>query len=175
MTVTDSRYPMRDLRGLTAFNDAGYEQARDCLLACCAAPRWAEHVVAGRPYASPDALIAAAERAFDALTREQWLEAFAAHARIGEPRKGDRRGAAEQAGARDADVATRAALERGNQAYEARFGHVFLVCANGLSASEMLGALEQRIAHTPEREFAIATDEQRRIAGLRLREVVLGA
>jgi OHCU decarboxylase len=125
-------------------------------------------MAADGPHDSEEALLAAAERAFDALGRDDWRQAFAAHARIGEPRDGDAVGAAEQSGTGNADAATLAALRAGNAAYEERFGHVFLIRAAGLTAEEMLAALRLRLANPPEAEFRTATEQQRAITRLRL-------
>jgi len=138
------------------------------LIECCASRRWVELMQAGAPYASRQQLLAAADRAFDALGWDDWLEAFAAHARIGEPRAGDRQGAAEQAGAADADPETLAELRSGNAAYEARFGHVFLIRAAGLSAEQMLTALSERLENSVEVELRNAAQQQRQITRLRL-------
>jgi OHCU decarboxylase len=135
---------------------------------CCASERWVEHVLADGPFTSRQELLDASERAFDTLTADDWAQAFAAHARIGEPKSGDRRGSEEQAGARDADPDTLAALRDGNAAYEKRFGHVFLIRAAGLSAHEMLSALHRRLLNTPEAEFQNATEQQRQITRQRL-------
>lgn len=138
------------------------------LRGCCASERWVDQVLGGGPYASTAELLDASERAFDTMTADDWAQAFAAHARIGEPRSGDQRGSEEQAGARDADPATLAALRDGNAAYEERFGHVFLIRAAGLSAQEMLSALQQRLVNTPEAEFHNASQQQRQITRQRL-------
>lgn len=124
----------------------------------------------GWPYPSPAALLEAAERIFDELQRDDWLEAFAAHARIGEPQPGDARGAVEQAGVSGAAATELQELERLNSEYESRFGHVFLICASGLHASQMLAALRERIGNDAAAEFALAAGEQRKITALRLRD-----
>jgi OHCU decarboxylase len=138
------------------------------LLSCCSSSRWAHRVAAGWPYPSRAALVGAAETAFDWLDREDWLEAFAAHARIGEPREDDVRGSGEQAGIQTAGHTERRELAALTAEYERRFGHVFLICATGLSAGEMLASLRERIANSGDGEFAIATGEQRKITALRL-------
>jgi OHCU decarboxylase len=140
------------------------------LLGCCGSRAWVSAMAAGWPYASVAELLAASERAFDALTTDDWLEAFAAHARIGRPRDGDERGAGEQAGISTATDQVRADLAALNAEYDQRFGHVFLICATGLSAEQMLTALRERRGNTPEAEFEIATGEQRKITRLRLRD-----
>jgi len=121
------------------------------------------------PYLSIEELLAASERAFDALSRDDWLQAFAAHARIGAPKDGDAQGAAEQAGVAAAADTELAELARLNAEYEQRFGHVFLICATGLSSGEMLAALRERIVNPAAAEFDNARREQRKITALRLR------
>ncbi len=133
--------------------------------------------MAGRPYADRTALHAAAERCWGALSPAGWREAFAHHPRIGEA-AGPRGSAtaawagAEQAGATGADAATLAALAEGNRAYEARFGHVFLVCATGRGAAEMLALLRARLANEPAAELRVAAAEQAKITRLRLEKLL---
>jgi OHCU decarboxylase len=158
--------------GVAAVNDSTPEEARRLLSDCCAGERWLAEMERGRPYASPAAVLAQAEAAFDALTRADWLEAFAAHARIGAPRAGDGRGAAEQAAAASTSAEERAALQDGNDRYEARFGHVFLIRASGVDARTMLAALRERMPNSPECELEIAAGQQREITRLRLQALL---
>ena len=130
------------------------DAARAVLARCCSARRWVEQVLA-------------AERFWWALGREDWLEAFAGHPRIG-ARTTDAAARREQAGVDGATAATRAALALGNRMYEERFGHVFLICATGKSADEMLGALRDRLGNDPITELRIAAGEQAKITRLRL-------
>ena len=152
------------------------EAAVAALRNCCGAARWAQAMAAARPFASAEQLRAAAEKCFTELSREDWLECFRAHPRIGEKNAA---GAAaspaavgwseqEQAGARAADAATQTALAEANRAYEARFGHIFIICATGKTPAEMLAACQQRLANDPGKEIGTAADEQRRITHLRL-------
>lgn len=138
------------------------------LIECCASARWVELMEAQAPYGSGEELLAAADQAFDALAPADWRQAFAAHARIGEPKPGDQRAGSEQAGAAQADPATLEALRADNAVYEERFGHVFLIRAAGLSGPEMLAALHQRLQNPPDVEFHNATEHQRQITRLRL-------
>jgi 2-oxo-4-hydroxy-4-carboxy-5-ureidoimidazoline decarboxylase len=154
---------------LGEFNQLDAPGAIAVLRGFCGSSRWAAAVETGRPYPTPGAVIDASDRAFDGLASGDWLEAFAAHARVGQPAASDARGAAEQASAATASPAERAALEAGNAAYEARFGHVFLICASGLDAAAVLGSLERRIGNSPEMELGLAAAEQRRITALRIR------
>lgn len=137
---------------------------------CCGARRWVEAMLALRPFASDAALFAGAERAWWALGREDWLEAFGAHPRIGQ-HAADAWARSEQAGVSAAGEDTRAALAQGNRAYEERFGHVFLICATGKSATEMLGALRGRLGNDPAAELRIAAAEQAKITRLRLEKL----
>ena len=148
-------------------NALGEGAAATALTRCCAARRWVDSMLAARPFASDAALFAAAERAWWGLGREDWLEAFAAHPRIGE-RADDAWARREQAGAERAGQATAAALARGNRVYEGRFGHVFLICATGKGADELLRALEARLANDAAGELRIAAGEQAKITRLRL-------
>jgi 2-oxo-4-hydroxy-4-carboxy-5-ureidoimidazoline decarboxylase len=136
-------------------------------------------MLASWPYSSASELLVASERSFDALDPGDWREAFAAHPRIGDlgalhlrPETSASLERAEQAGAAAADEATLEALARGNRAYEERFGHVFLICASGRSAGEMLAALERRMAHDPGAELEVAAEEQRKITALRLQKLL---
>lgn len=150
--------------------------ARAALGRCCGARRWVEAMVAARPFASDAELLAAAERVWWGLGRTDWLEAFAAHPRIGDRGRGGaltdwaRR---EQAGADGAAGATLAALAQGNLTYEGRFGHVFLISATGKTADEMLGALRGRLANDPATELRVAAGEQAKITRLRLDKLVV--
>jgi 2-oxo-4-hydroxy-4-carboxy-5-ureidoimidazoline decarboxylase len=101
------------------------------------------------------------------LEPEDWLEAFATHPRIGERDGGDWT-ASEQAGMDEADAEVHRALVAGNRAYEERFGHVFLICATGLSGEEMLAALHRRLSNEPEAEVRVGAAEQAKITRLRL-------
>ena len=158
-------------RALARLDALSPDEAEAAFLACCGARRWARAMAAGRPYGTAADLEAAADRHFDALDRNDWLEAFAAHPRIGET-PGQGHGAAwsreEQAGAAGAEAAVRAELARANRLYDERFGHIFIVCATGKSAGEMLALLRQRLGNEPAAELPIAALEQRKITHLRL-------
>jgi OHCU decarboxylase len=155
-------------RGLGALNGPDAAGAHAALRQCCASERWVSAMTAGRPYVSAETLFERAEAAFDELTREDWLQAFAAHARIGAPRPGDEQGASEQAGVASASAEERGALTAGNDRYEARFGHVFLIRARGLDGAQMLAALRERLENPPALELEIAAAQQREITRQRL-------
>ena len=161
--------------GLGRLNAASPPEARADLLRCCGSTRWADRMAALRPFASPADLFEAAETVWEGLDRADRLEAYAAHPRIGDVDSLRAKFAStaawasgEQAGVAEADEATLAALAGGNLAYEARFGHIFIVCATGKSAGEMLALLQARLANTPEAEAPIAAGEQAKITRIRL-------
>jgi allantoicase len=147
--------------------------ARAAFHACLGAARWAEAMAAARPFGTRKALEAAAERAMNSLLETDWREAFAAHPRIGEaPHAGtetERRWAhEEQSRGASAPERVRLALAEGNRAYEAKFGWVFLICASGKPAEEMLAALEARLHNDARTEFPLAVEEQKKITRLRM-------
>ncbi len=152
-------------------------EVRAALARCCGSSAWVETMVRARPYLDATTLRRAVDWAFDALSETDWLEAFAAHPRIGERPERLRTfahaedSAREQAGVDGAHAATIAALADGNRRYETTFGHVFLVCATGKSAGEMLAILRSRLANPPDVELAVAASEQRKITHLRLLSV----
>jgi OHCU decarboxylase len=144
------------------------DDPQSLLLSCCGSRAWVQSVASSWPYASFAELLDASERAFDGLACEDWLDAFSAHARIGRPDAGDARGSSEQSGIRTASEQARAELATLNAEYDERFGHIFLICASGLSAEAMLATLRERLGNTADVEFEIATGEQRKITRLRL-------
>lgn len=152
---------------LASFNAAPEQEAQAEMLACCASRRFAAAMAAGRPYASAAAAEAAVGTVFESLTWPDVLEAMDAHPRIGARVSGP--SAAEQSGVADD---SRAALQAGNAAYEERFGHVFLICATGLSGEQMLAALRQRLANDETSERLVATAELRKITVLRVRKAL---
>jgi len=154
-------------------NALSAEEARAALTGCCGSARWVSGMLSRRPWASAAELYADAEAVWGGLGREDFLEAFAHHPRIGAPPEQIDGAWArqEQARAGDADGQTRRALAEANERYLRRFGYIFIVCATGKSAAEMLGLLEQRLDNAPERELAIAAGEQARITRLRLEKL----
>jgi 2-oxo-4-hydroxy-4-carboxy-5-ureidoimidazoline decarboxylase len=152
---------------LASFNAAPEPEAVAAMLACCASHRFATAMTAGRPYPSPTAAESAVTTVFESLTWSDVLEAMDAHPRIGARASGQ--SAAEQSGVADD---SRAALQAGNAAYEERFGHVFLICATGLSGAQMLAALNQRLKNDEAAERVVAATELRKITVLRIRKAL---
>ena len=156
-------------------------EARAEIERCCGASRWVDDLCAHRPFADRAALFAEAERIWRKLDHEDWREAFGHHPKIGDVESLRRRfattagwAADEQRGAAEASERTFSALARGNRAYEEKFGYIFIVCATGKSAEEMLGLLEARIHNDPEVEIQIAAEEQMKITRLRLEKLLGG-
>jgi OHCU decarboxylase len=141
------------------------------LLRCCASHRWAHLMAAERPFSNLAVMRVVAQRLWWSLAAADWLEAFAAHPRIGE-RATSAWSAQEQARATDTGAVAHARLVAGNRAYEDRFGYTFIVCATDKSADEILTTLEERLHHEAADELQIAADEQRKITELRLNKLI---
>ncbi len=166
---------MVDLKRINGWSEAA---ARPAFLGCCGAPGWADAMTARRPFRSEAELFAAAAEVWRALPPAEWLAAFAAHPRIGDLETLRRRyaqagggPAAEQALVQGAAEEVLEALADGNRRYEARFGYIFIVCATGKTAEEMLALLRQRLGNDPETELRIAAGEQEKITRLRLEKL----
>lgn len=160
---------------LDEINTGAVDAVRPALLACCDVPRWADAVLAERPFATADDVAAAADRAARTLRPDEVRRALAAHPRIGERAEGRGKEADwsrdEQSGVAPDDE-TAPALERANRAYEERFGQTFLICATGLRGEQILDALHERLLNDDATESAVVADELRKIAVLRVRKLV---
>jgi len=157
---------------LGSFNAAPAQDAERTVLACCASETLAKAVAAGRPYRDLAALLAAVDAAFAALNWDDIVEAMSEHPRIGDRAVRDGMSAAEQSGAATASDEVRKGLADGNLAYEQRFGHVFLICASGLSGQEMLDQLRDRLDNDEEAERTVVRDELRKITRLRMTKML---
>jgi OHCU decarboxylase len=163
---------------VSEFDDLPAARAAELMRPCCGASRWVAEMVARRPFGSLAELLAGADEVWWSLEPDDWREAFAHHPRIGERAAAvaqDERGAAwsagEQAGVAGASADVRAELAAANRAYEAQFGHVYLVCATGRSAEELLAVARARLANDAEAELRVAAEEQRKITRLRLEKL----
>jgi OHCU decarboxylase len=174
--VTDeATEPSTGAQGLGWFNDLPADQAVQALLAVCHSRRWAERVAAGRPYPDLAAVQRTADEVWTALEPGDWLEALAAHPRIGERGGGSPDSSSrEQAGVAAAGQDVRAAIAGGNAEYERRFDHVFLISAEGRGAEEILANLRDRLGNDPDTELRVAAGEHRRITRLRLDRLLRG-
>lgn len=159
--------------GPARFDALPEPEAIELLLACCASPEWARAVAAKRPYGSAEALFAAADAALAGVSEAEIDLAMAGHPRIGD-RPDNANSAREQAGMADADDAVRAAIAAGNREYEAKFGHVYLVCATGLSPERLLAILTERLGNDPAEERRIVRTELAKINRIRLGRLIGG-
>jgi len=162
------------------FNRLPVDGAKEALGRCCSAGRWIDGMASGRPYASVDDLLAASDAAVAALTQADLREALAGHPRIGDRRVAE--GAApggvnsasagwsgqEQAGVSSAGESLRQALDDGNAEYERRFGHIYLACATGRDAAELVDFLRQRLSNDRETEWSVIAGELGKINQIRL-------
>jgi OHCU decarboxylase len=149
--------------------------AADALRSCCGSSKWVNEMLSRRPFDSAGELSSAADEAWDATGPNDWHEAFSHHPRIGERTAATAQSArasswssAEQRGVQAADNSIQAQLAQVNHEYEHRFGHIYIVCATGKSAEEMLAIARERLSNDPDTELRIAAEEQRKIMHLRL-------
>jgi allantoicase len=165
--------------GLARLNAISPKEAEAALLACCGAKGWARLMMKARPFASVPRLFETADHIWAGLGREDWLEGFRHHPKIGgknaaakQSSQAQRWSKREQAPMRRASAKTTAALAKSNREYEARFGMIFIICAAGKSSDEILTNLKQRLANDAETELRIAAEEQRKITRLRLERIL---
>jgi len=154
-------------------NQLPVQAAREALGPCCSSTLWVDAVVAGRPYPGIDALLAASDAAVTALGEQDLAEALAGHPRIGDWRvTATGWSSQEQAGVASADSELRQALAEGNAAYERRFGHIYLACATGRNAAELLAFLTDRLGNDRAAEWPVVAAELAKINRIRLRKLV---
>jgi 2-oxo-4-hydroxy-4-carboxy-5-ureidoimidazoline decarboxylase len=148
---------------------------------CCGASRWVARMLANRPFHTMEDLLTTAEREWSAMQESDWLEAFSHHPKIGDVESLRKKfastaqwAAGEQASVRQANEETLQHLAAGNTAYESKFGFIFIICATGKSAKEMLTALQLRLPNDRASELKIAASEQAKITALRLKKLSSG-
>jgi allantoicase len=157
--------------GLARLNGLEATEATAALARCCGSARWAKEMAAARPFADVPSLLTLADRTWWRLDEADWLEAFAAHPRLGE-QGGGAWSATEQQGVAAAAADVAAELARGNQAYLDKHGFIFILCATGKSADEMFDALRARLDTPREVEVRTAAEEQAKITRLRLHKLL---
>lgn len=167
------------MSGLDRLNALPAEDAELELLTCCGSRAWARRMAAARPFRDTPELFETAAAIWWGLDEADWREAFRSHPRIGERKteagqtgREQAWSAGEQAGVTNAADATRDALAEGNRAYEARFGYIYIVCATGKTADEMLALLQSRLGNDPQSEIRVAAEEQRKITRIRLEKLL---
>lgn len=167
------------MSALERLNKLLASEARAELMRCCGSSRWAEGMVRSRPFRDAEHLYSEAAWLWKQTGPEDWREAFTHHPRIGDVSQLRAKFAAtanwssqEQGGVSGADEAVLQGLADGNAEYEKRFGFIFLVCATGKSAAEMLGLLRARLDNAPDEELRIAAEEQAKITRIRLEKLL---
>ncbi|MEO0477142.1 MAG: 2-oxo-4-hydroxy-4-carboxy-5-ureidoimidazoline decarboxylase, partial [Planctomycetota bacterium] len=159
---------------LEELNTAIHDKAYEAFLGCCGSSSWVRLMLESRPFDSIEQLRESADRCFEELDETDWLEAFAAHPKLGDldslrmKFSGNKQwSASEQSGVQGADPRIIEALAEGNTRYEQTFGYIFILCATGISADQMLASLSERVDNPPEQELLIAAEQQRKITHLR--------
>ena len=162
---------------LVRWNALPLEDATRELLPCCGSNAWAAAMASKRPINEEAALLAASDDIWRSLSEADWLEAFRSHPRIGETRaqksvvaQSSAWSEQEQQKAAAADEAVKTALKWGNREYEQKFGRIFIVCATGKSASEILEILRRRLHNDDATELQQAVEEQRKIMHIRMKK-----
>lgn len=162
---------------LLRWNAAPAEEAVAEILACCGSRAWATQLVESRPIGNTELLLTTSNRIWLGLSPADWLEAFRSHPRIGETTTKDQIAAQsagwsrqEQSGVSTAEDRLKIELAAANRAYEDKFGHIFIVCATGKAASEILAILRRRMHNDGDTELCEAAEQQRQITQLRLKK-----
>ena len=167
-------------RVLARWNHLSREEAAQEILPCCGSVSWARGMVSKRPIEDEQSLVSGSDEVWNGLTARDWMEAFSKHPRIGEQKAPQSAGALsaawsaqEQSSIVTAEQEVHLALAEGNLAYERHFGRVFIVCATGKSATEMLEILRRRLENDDQTELCESAEEQRKITNIRLRKWLL--
>ncbi len=160
---------------LAEWNQLPEADAITSVLACCGSHAFAAAILRARPYENVDLLLRKADEVWWSLHQSDWLEAFACHPRIGESTaNGSHQFSAwsteEQSRARTAAESVLDSISRKNREYEARHGFIYIVCASGKSAEELLAILDSRLQNITEVEIREAAEQQRQITHLRIRK-----
>ena len=166
-------------QSINRINELSEAQATAEFLKCCGSSQWAKQMSDARPFLTSDELSSKADEIWWNLDQEDWLEAFRAHPKIGETKaaaaqsaEAEAWSAQEQSVSERAAAETKAALAEGNREYEQRFGFIFIICATGKSAEEILAALNGRLINDADTELRVAAEEQRKITQLRLQKLL---
>lgn len=165
---------------LEQFNSLDKDAVAAELTKCCGAARWVELMMNHFPFESKKEMLQLADKIWNqSCSEKDWLEAFTHHPKIGDTKSLENKFAAtkhwagnEQAGVNKADATIINELLKGNKNYEQEFGFIFIVCATGKSADEMLELLQQRMNNSYEDEIKIAAAEQAKITAIRINKLL---
>lgn len=160
---------------LEHFNNISASQQKEELFKCCGSTTWSEKLVQQAPFSSIEKLKLRSDETWWQCEHTDWLEAFSHHPKIGDVKSLEKKFAStkEWASGEQSSVTTASTdvlhqLKHGNEAYEKKFGYIFIVCATGKSATEMLHLLSSRLLNSPDVEIKIAAQEQNKITHLRI-------
>ena len=152
---------------------------KEALFTCCGSTEWVEQMISIIPVKDEGQLFSEAEKIWYNLQEKDWLEAFSHHPKIGDISSLKEKfaptsqwAAGEQAGVNQTSETVLNELAEGNRQYEEKFGYIFIVCATGKSAEEMLALLKARLPNAPETEIKIAMEEQNKITKIRLQKLL---
>jgi 2-oxo-4-hydroxy-4-carboxy-5-ureidoimidazoline decarboxylase len=165
---------------LETLNRKSASEAAEDLKRCCGSRVWVEKMLSQRPFQSVDEIFSAADDIWFKLAPEDWLEAFAHHPRIGGNVEALRAKFAstaswaenEQKGVSQATEDVLHALSKLNDDYFEKYGYIFIVCATGKSAQEMLDILKSRLPNDKDHELKVAAGEQAKITKIRLEKLI---
>lgn len=166
-------------KNLDELNELPAKDADAAFLDCCGSTEWAHAMTAARPFSMLDELFETAEKKWFALPPADWLEAYAAHPKIGskkaapsQKKRAEKWSEGEQAVVSKADAITRDQLAAANRLYEEKFGFIFIVCATRKAADEMLAICKARLGNSVETELKLAAIEQLKITQIRLAKLL---
>jgi 2-oxo-4-hydroxy-4-carboxy-5-ureidoimidazoline decarboxylase len=164
---------------LDQLNSLLKDQLKTELTKCCGSSIWVSEMIEVFPVKNLEELLSIAEQKWNQCSEADWLEAFEHHPKIGDINSLKEKFAStakwaegEQSGVQQTSQEIIEALAKGNTAYEAKFGYIFIVCATGKSAEEMLRILHSRLTNEPDQEIKIAAAEQSKITEIRLKKLV---
>lgn len=164
---------------LKKLNELNSREAKDEFIKCCGSNKWIQEMLSHKPYSTKEKLFNTAEKVWYSLEEKDWKEAFTHHPKIGELNSLKKKFIStktllqkEQSGINTASIKTLTELAKYNKEYEKKFGYIFIVCATGKSAEEMLSMIKKRINNNPKDEIKIAMQEQFKITKLRLEKLV---
>ena len=164
---------------IVELNNLSNENTIEELFKCCGSSAWAQKLTDSKPFKNKLQLLEISDTIWARCSKQDGLEAFTHHPKIGDLKSLEKKFAStkewagkEQAGVDSATHKTLTALAEGNQAYENKFGFIFIVCATGKTANEMLALLNARLQNNPETEIKIAMNEQNKITHIRLEKLI---
>ncbi|MBK8552640.1 MAG: 2-oxo-4-hydroxy-4-carboxy-5-ureidoimidazoline decarboxylase [Ignavibacteria bacterium] len=164
---------------LDKFNDIKTEDRKDLFSKCCGSEKWIGKMVSAGQFSTREEMTERSQRIWYSLDECDWLEAFRHHPKIGDMESLKRKFSAtqdlaenEQSSVKEASAEILFELAKYNEDYEKKFGYIFIVCATGKSAEEMLSLIKERIKNDPETEIRIAMEEQNKITKLRLEKLL---